>query len=463
MMLYIFSDGGFNGVRSSIPVTKDQDVVSLEEKKVFQTPNDNPFAFDIDSNENSNGSIQNSALSSDDEKAILGEDVQDLADPMHQNTIDKLKQNISRQVGCGNGSAIEKFILDSDMLTSCAIVSTNAQDFEQERYTKSPTHSVKAERQLNCTDALVKPENESEVQDVVAVDGTSVKNENDCISTENDNIAKNDSVTKVKRPTRKYATKIYCKDCEHTYMSRVTYEKHLKEDKCKHTCEFCGKVFLYKRTCDYKLHMKHHRKQKDHECQICGKLFLVKYKMLQHFKLHANPKPKMCEKCGKGFPSTISLTLHLKRMHAENRDLVQCSKCAKMYKSKSSLRYHMRAVHESDDNASFSCSICDKSFKVERNLTYHKQTHKKTKDFKCNKCDASFKYSSSLASHQRRHDKAYTMFCKTCNKGFYEKRNLKEHENMHSGLKPYQCFICDFRCAFKHNLPKHMKIHKGTS
>ena len=350
------------------------------------------------------------------------------------------------------------------MLPSSANLSTNAPEFGQERYMKSPTNSVKTEKQLKCTNTLVKPENESEVQDIVAFNGISNGAEDNGTPrrTEND-MAIFNSGSKVNRLTRNCPNKIYCRECEHTYMSRVTFEKHLKEDKCKHTCEFCGKVFLYKRTSDYKRHIKYHRKQKDHECQICGKLFLEKGKMEQHVKLHTTPKPKICEKCGKGFPTTTSLTLHLRHMHTENRDLVQCSKCAKMYKSKSSLRYHMQAVHESNGNVSFSCSLCDKSFKVERNLTIHKQTHKKTKDFKCNTCDAFFKRSSDLLNHQRRHTKAYTLFCKTCNKGFYEKRKLKEHENIHTGFKPYQCSVCDFRCAFKCNLPKHMKIHKDTS
>ena len=67
---------------------------------------------------------------------------------------------------------------------------------------------------------------------------------------------------------------IYCQECEHTFKYKKNYDKHLEEDKCRHVCEYCGKIFLSGETGNYKIHLKYHTKQTDHECLICGKQYV---------------------------------------------------------------------------------------------------------------------------------------------------------------------------------------------
>ena len=67
---------------------------------------------------------------------------------------------------------------------------------------------------------------------------------------------------------------IYCQECEHTFKYKKNYDKHLEEDKCRHVCEYCGKIFLSGETGNYKIHLKYHTKQADHECLICGKQYV---------------------------------------------------------------------------------------------------------------------------------------------------------------------------------------------
>ena len=468
LLLYFFSecDSDFTqscNVRSNILVPKDKEITSFNENHAHYIAIDNQFSNDYDSNETSNRFIQSSIASSKNEKEILEEEdvAESTIDPMHQNVINDIKY-INREISSSNESAMEKITLDSDILSSRTNLSTNAQGFEQERYKDPLANSVKEESQSNGTDALFTPENKSNFPDILAFDGILEGIRDDMSKSKESNMAQIHSVVKVKRPAPNKRTNIYCKDCEHTFKSRMFYERHLKEDRCKHTCVLCGKVFLHGHTSNYKLHMKFHRKQRDYECYICKQKFIEKAKMELHVERHTNPKPKICEKCGKGFTTTAGLTEHMEHVHIKNRDKFQCSKCAKMYTRKSGLEYHMKTVHESDSNVYFSCDICDKSFKHKNNLRLHQHTHK-TKEFKCNKCNASFKQNCHLLFHQRRHEKAYSMFCKTCNKGFYSRGKLVDHENIHTGRKPYQCSICDYMCACKPNLYKHMKIHRSSS
>ena len=67
---------------------------------------------------------------------------------------------------------------------------------------------------------------------------------------------------------------IYCQECEHTFKYQKNYDKHLEEDKCRHVCEFCGKIFLSGETGNYKIHLKYHNRQTDHECIVCGKQYV---------------------------------------------------------------------------------------------------------------------------------------------------------------------------------------------
>ena len=444
----------------------------LEENKALDIGTDNQFSSSgmgfptsIDYDANSNSSIQDEiALRKDVAKETPREEENLKAlithDPDNQgNSIDdakyKRRKNGSsrtgsktksrKRIGRNKDSPPTSGIFDS------APFAKSTEECEQVGYMNTNTTFYKTEEnQSDFHNVVIKVEPESKIIDSMDSVGISYGTETRLSPIHSDSKTRNQSPN--------LTSNIYCKECEHTFKKRFYYEKHLKEDRCKRICEYCGKEFLYNGAWRYMIHMRYHKKQKDQECKICGKLFIEKSKMVQHVKFHTNPKPKICEKCGKGFPTTVSLKLHMANMHVENKDMVQCSQCAKMYTNKSSLQYHMRSAH--DFSIFFPCLTCNKTFKHKRLLTIHELTHKETRDFKCDKCEATFKRASGLLAHQKRHEKAYKFFCETCNKGFYEKRKLQQHENIHTGTKPFKCSVCDYKCAFEGNLSKHMKIHK---
>lgn len=233
----------------------------------------------------------------------------------------------------------------------------------------------------------------------------------------------------------------YCKDCDHTFRKKGSYERHLREDRCRHECEICGKVFLYSKTNIYKIHMKYHRNEKDHQCKICGKLFVEKGTMQKHIVRHnAGPRPYICDQCGFGFESQLALNVHQNKMHNANINSFPCPACPKVFNSKAGVLYHFRHNHDTSNRETFPCSVCGKHFKARKFLKVHEASHKETKEFKCDQCNAAFKLLSALKQHQKRHDKAFNYFCKICNKGFFESAQVQAHEWAHTGKETLALF-----------------------
>ena len=255
---------------------------------------------------------------------------------------------------------------------------------------------------------------------------------------------------------------VYCNMCEHTFTSQRRYDNHLTKDRCKHVCEFCGKIFLHRTTYLYKLHVKYHKKEKDQECGICGKLFVSRGEMLTHVKHHTVPKSRIvCEICGLSYGTRQSLLLHKNNTHNDNREKLLCPNCPRMFMSPAGLSYHMQTKHDEGNVFNFPCSVCGKICKEKKLLKAHMISHQDTRDFKCEICPAVFKTMAYLNLHKKRHEKAFVCFCQYCQKGFYEAKALREHENTHTGAKPYACSFCDYTCANRANLRKHEKlVHK---
>ena len=267
----------------------------------------------------------------------------------------------------------------------------------------------------------------------------------------------------VNQKSKNKKVKIYCKDCEHTFKYQKNYDRHLEEDKCRHVCEFCGKVFLFGLTGSYKIHINYHLKLKNYECSVCGKKYIEYRKLKEHYRKHTGEKPYMCDECGQTFSGFSRLYSHKKNKHVGLRQLYSCHKCPKVFKGYSGLKFHLKYYHEAQSDKPYRCSKCEKTFQTPDILKRHETVHRETKDFKCDQCNAAFKRIQGLTEHKKRHTKDYTNFCSHCGKGFYTKQSMIAHERVHTGEKPYSCTICHYTCALNGNLKKHMRVHEKSS
>ena len=282
------------------------------------------------------------------------------------------------------------------------------------------------------------------------VKGAKVTQRNDTFGT----IHKNKTANK-KHP-------IYCNDCNTTFTSLKRFEGHKARNggKCIFPCEYCGKVFKYRKS-KYLLHIRSaHTKERPHVCQLCGKGFVTSDKLKIHFRTHTGEKPCVCEQCGRAFYSRADLAIHKNYHHTakENQEDMRCDICSVTFCSKRYLMYHKQVTHS--EQRDFLCNKCEKRFKsntaLQRHMVY---MHTENRDYKCKECDKSFKTAACLKKHNLRHSGERNFLCNYCEKGFYEKAKLLQHERIHTGEKPYQCDLCDYKCALSGNLSKHKKTH----
>lgn len=303
---------------------------------------------------------------------------------------------------------------------------------------------IKTEKEVKASASpsvlLCEFENEKEVKEAAEAEEAAEASE----GVIEEGTEENDNNTRRKRDRRTREEKYlgtYCKDCDHTFRKKGSYERHLREDRCRHECEICGKVFLYAKTNIYNVHMKYHRNEKDHQCKVCGKLFVEKGTMQKHIVRHnKGPRPFICDQCGFGFESQLALNVHQNKMHDANITSFPCPACPKVFNSKAGVLYHFRHNHDTSNRETFPCSVCGKHFKARKFLRVHEATHKEIKDFKCDQCNAAFKLQSALKQHQKRHDKAFSYFCKICNKGFFESAQVQAHEWAHTGKETLALF-----------------------
>ena len=143
---------------------------------------------------------------------------------------------------------------------------------------------------------------------------------------------------------------VYCKKCEHTFKLRKNYDAHIKGNRCRRDCPFCGKIFLYGKrgnTSHYNRHLKIHSDVKDWQCKTCGKYFTDRCYLQKHQVTHTGAKPFICNICGVSYSFQSGLREHIKALHNEDRFSHYCQICPeKVFASRSHLRDHSRRCHE---------------------------------------------------------------------------------------------------------------------
>lgn len=278
--------------------------------------------------------------------------------------------------------------------------------------------------------------------------------------------------TKYKKKSKKQkgerdTEKVFCSDCNKTYSSRKNYEIHLQKNngKCYFECEYCSKVFYYKKS-KLDVHIRSaHTKERPYVCEVCGKGYVTPDKLRIHVRVHTGEKPCVCDQCGKAFYSLGQLSIHKNYHHIWKQEphMFKCEECHSGFSSKNYLKYHMKVIH--CKTRDYLCTKCPKRFKSTDGLKYHlKFTHAERSAYKCDKCDKTFKAPAGLRRHKMTHLSIIPkrFVCTVCEKAFIEKEKLKMHMNVHTGEKPYKCNMCDFRCAFSGNLSKHKRTHTGN-
>ncbi|XP_060559929.1 zinc finger protein 726-like isoform X2 [Ruditapes philippinarum] len=99
-------------------------------------------------------------------------------------------------------------------------------------------------------------------------------------------------ISSKKKPT-------FCSDCKVTFTSQNRYDKHKERNggQCVFPCQYCDKVFLYRKS-RYDLHVRSaHSKERPFKCDVCQKGYITSDKLKIHKRVHTGEKPCVCEEC----------------------------------------------------------------------------------------------------------------------------------------------------------------------
>lgn len=150
-----------------------------------------------------------------------------------------------------------------------------------------------------------------------------------------------------------------CNDCDRTFMSRVSLQKHSKihSNEFKFICDHCDKRYHHKS--ELILHMFSHKKSPlPFQCDVCDKSFAAKFKLNQHKETHKGCEIENLETFAKYFCCFVSGV----KSHS-------CQHCDKKFTRNSSLTIHMLTHSEVDKK--FECNLCSKSFDRQRSHDRH--------------------------------------------------------------------------------------------
>lgn len=249
-----------------------------------------------------------------------------------------------------------------------------------------------------------------------------------------------------------------------------------------YSCQHCDKVFSYKKNL-YR-HSLLHRGAKPYLCEVCGAGFTQKANLESHVRsgLHGaqpaerssqrrarpanEPGHYLCPMCEHEFSTSVSLKLHINRVHqsllenyakedADSPDKIPsklCDCCGRYFSSEASLKAHRWRTHKSK---MIQCPICRKTFTCRALLITHSVVHTGEKPFACPKCDKRFRFKGAMRIHYRIHTGERPYKCEFCSRRFHQTSHLKRHRRTHTGEKPYGCEIC--KKTYKNRLD--MRLH----
>ena len=128
-----------------------------------------------------------------------------------------------------------------------------------------------------------------------------------------------------------------------------------------------------------------------------------------------------CEFCEKSFNNSVSLKVHIRKLHKNPRKDCKLCEVKKSFASTSALKKHMDDVHKGIKK--FKCDLCDKKFKSKVGIEYHKnffhgdpETVASLKPYKCDLCELTFDKQSRADEHKSRvHLQIKNFKCHLCN------------------------------------------------
>ena len=185
------------------------------------------------------------------------------------------------------------------------------------------------------------------------------------------------------------------------------------------------------------------------KCEYCEKIFGYKKTFQNHVNRFHLGKAIKCELCCKEV-SLNNIKRHRETVHTEVR--VKCKFCAKLFKSNDSLNSHVKSLHLTPK---VKCEYCE----IVVNANYfekHQMLHMGMK-FDCEICGKSYPRKMSLSKHiETKHSNKPKWTCELCGIQCSNQSKLRNHKAVVHPQTPipkiWKCDLCEKSFAFKRYL-----------
>ena len=187
-------------------------------------------------------------------------------------------------------------------------------------------------------------------------------------------------------------------------------------------------------------------------CQICGKPVKDKFQLEDHMNSKHLKGEFSCHVCQKIFVGRTTLSVHMRKHHANVDFRLQCDQCDKMFNYKYSLDAHKKKAHkietkteetkpfpllkfntntDPDHQSKPTCTICNRKFAYGQGLKNHialvHEGGNVLEKFKCRKCPKGFEHTKDLRQHEKEAHYQSNPTCTICGRQFTYAENLKKH------------------------------------
>ncbi|XP_072943111.1 uncharacterized protein [Epargyreus clarus] len=219
-----------------------------------------------------------------------------------------------------------------------------------------------------------------------------------------------------------------CQCCGCNFETFGAIERHMNVHYRNFVCDQCGAGYVTKQR--LKVHMKYTHETGRFPCESCKKVYDTRHKFRSHVdSVHKMLKKNKCPKCPERFADFFNKHKHMVEAHGLAPLVYKCNVCDSVFRRRYGLSLHMKRMHL--DVRDVQCQICSYKCYTNTELKIHMAKHSSEKTYECTVCKKSYARNKTLKEHMRIHNNDRRYSCVVCGQAFVQNCSLKGHMKTH--------------------------------